>query len=252
MNIFRVVGVATICTDVYVFSRWHFRPRVDRDPNDKSGIPPPMDPAKRQRHVKYMTENWTCSLKNVREGRWWTMVTAAFSHIEIGHLALSIWGLYQGYRTLNFIGVSAPRSIALALGSAVAANAAYLADMSTRPANQQGGLALGASGILCGMFSGAMLVAPTMQFGIPFLPITFNLRTMVLAYTAMDLGFFVWETVSRERKANPLFGRDSFIAYSAHLGGTVFGAVFYALALRKYRVRMPPPPPPPPMRMKRR
>lgn len=234
MNMLRVVGVATICTDIYVFSRWHFHPKVDRDPNDKSGIPPPVDRVKRAKHEQFMYDNWTCSLRNLREGRWWTLLSPAFSHADSLHLGMSLFGLVQAYRIMRFIGVSTPRVIALGLGSAVASNAAFLLDQVTRPPQLRETVGYGASGVLYGLFTGAMLAVPNLPMGIPLVPLTISLRTMVLSLAAVDSACLTWERVKDVRQTYPLSQGQTSIAYSAHLGGTVFGTVFYALALRRY------------------
>lgn len=235
MNVVRVIGYATVCTNVYVFSRWHFHPKVDRDPNDKSGVPPPVDPVKRAKQEQFMYENWTCSLTNLKEGRWWTLVTPAFSHASGFHFGMSMFGLVQAYRILRFIGVSAPRVVGLGLGSAVAANVAFLLDQATRPQQLRESAGFGASGMIYGLFTGAMLAVPKIPMGIPLVPVTFSLRSMVLTATAMDAVLWIWERVQNSRRPHPLFGSKNSIAYSAHLGGAAFGAVFYALALRRYR-----------------
>lgn len=233
MNMFRVVGTATVCANIYVFSNWHYNPKVDRDPNDRSGTPPPVDPVKRRKHMEFMRNNWTASLPNLREGRWWTLVTAAFSHSDLGHLAVSLWGLYQGSKIIQLIGVSAPRLVVLALGSGAAGSAGYLLDHVMGPASQRDACSLGASGMLYGMFTFSMLAAPYLPMGVPFIPkLTISLRTMVLTATGIDVACLVWEKTQGVRQKHPVFGAP--IAYSAHLGGALFGAAFYLVAFRRY------------------
>lgn len=238
-DMMKVLGIGTLCTNVYVFSQWHYYPKADRDPNDRSGRPPPDDPVKRAQHVRYMLDNWTMSLRNLREDRWWTLLSAAFSHAEPWHLVTSLWALTQAYRTTRFIGFSPLRLVTLGLGSAVAGSAAYLLDVGTRPQQgrrERGGAAAtghGASGMVCGLFTAAALAVPNIPMGVPFLSVTCRLRSMVLTLAALDLGCFVVERVRGRRQQHPLFG--THVAWSGHLGGTVFGALFYAVALRKYR-----------------
>lgn len=238
INVLKMVGAAALCTDVYVFARWHYHPKVDRDPNDKSGNKPPVDPIKQAKHGKHMMDNWTISIRNLEEGRWWTLVSAAFSHIDLMHLGVSMFGLWQSYRIMRIIRVSPPRVIALGLGSAAASSAVYLWDMSTRPAPQCHSVACGASGALYGLFTGAMLAVPNMPMGVPFVPLTFTLRTLMLGATALDACLLYRERSEGKRQPHPLLGGDHGVAYSAHLGGAAFGTVFYALALRKYRGRV--------------
>lgn len=241
MNTFRIAGVAVLCTDVYIFARWHFRPKVDRDPNDKSGRPPPEDPVKLANHVKYMNDNWTVSLRNLREGRWWTMVTSAFSHGDLFHILCNMWGLVQAYRVMKLIRFSTPRTIALGLGSAVAGSAVYLWERSTRPtAKERETPGVGSSAMITGMFAASAMAVPNLPMRFPIVDYPFQLRTMVLAFAAFDVVGLVWERLEgmRQRKVHPLVDQGHSVAYAAHLGGTVFGAVFYAVALRKYRGRV--------------
>lgn len=239
VNTFRVAGVAVLCADVYVFSRWHFRPKVDRDPNDRSGDPPTTDPVKLANHQKYMRDNWTVSLRNISEGRWWTMVTSAFSHNDPVHLACNMYALVQTYRVMKCIGFSTPRTIALGLGSAVAGSVVFLLDRSTRPTTQErGSPALGSSAMVTGMFAASAMAVPNLPMGIPLLNYPFQLRTMVLAFAAFDVVGLVWERLEGMRQRQRRVGEGSSIAYAAHLGGTMFGTAFYAIALRKYGGRV--------------
>lgn len=237
VNALRVVGVATLCADVYVFSRWHYRPKVDRDPNDTSGQAPPEDPRKLRQHLQDMDRHWTASLRNLGEGRWYTLVTSAFSHADPMHLAANVWGLVQVYRMMRFLGAGAPRVVALGLGSAVAGNAAYLWDRATRPEAWERAIpGFGSSAIITGMATAAAVALPYLPMGIPFVAgITFPLRNVMLTITAVDAVGLLWDRSQRGRGPGE---RGSQVGYAAHLGGTVFGAVFSAVFLRRYSPRI--------------
>lgn len=77
----------TIGANVYVFARWHIVP------DEKAAKQGPESLAYRlakSKQLQYMNDNYTLSRNNVAEGRWWTVITSAFSHIDLAHLGINM------------------------------------------------------------------------------------------------------------------------------------------------------------------
>lgn len=128
------------------------------------------------------------------------------------------------------VGVGPAHIWVLTLGSALVGSAAWL--YQKKPTIQNGrfgpygehGLAAvrdarGASGVVSGFAAAAALIAPTMKMRLFFIPVGIPMWILAGAYTAMDVFYL---------------NNNDNVGRSAHLGGTVFGAVYYLAALRGY------------------
>lgn len=78
---------STIGANVYVWGRWHIIPDAQAA---KQGRESHAYYMAQRKHLEYMNQNYTLSRKNIAEGRWWTIITAAFSHIDLAHLGLNM------------------------------------------------------------------------------------------------------------------------------------------------------------------
>jgi membrane associated rhomboid family serine protease len=121
--------------------------------------------------VNQWDENFLVSMKNVREGRWWVMLTSSFAHKDILHLGVNMFTLWQlGRPMVMRFGAKALAGtwIVSALGCSAlhlywpslmdeAVRCGYLsrpiAPFEDRPA-------LGASGSICGLLGFLTCVAP--------------------------------------------------------------------------------------------
>lgn len=77
----------TIGANVYVWGKWHVVPDMEAA---KQGRDSHAYQMAQRKHVQYMGENYTLSRNNIAEGRWWTIITSAFSHIDIAHLGINM------------------------------------------------------------------------------------------------------------------------------------------------------------------
>ncbi|KAI7522584.1 hypothetical protein KC331_g19160 [Hortaea werneckii] len=141
-------------------------------------------------------------------------------------------------------GIRAPHLMFLATGSALAASLGFLYHDSRRqkqdqapdnligrtisgsdrqitrgiPGARSPGVesrrsALGASGMVLGFGAAATCLAPFTSMTVMFVPVPVPLWVLTVMYAAVDTYF--------------LDDARSLVGHSAHLGGTVFGAVFY-------------------------
>ncbi|CAD0082641.1 unnamed protein product [Aureobasidium vineae] len=151
---------------------------------------------------KLLLSNTLLSPASVDQGRWWTIITSAFAHVDPIHFAFNMLSLYNFCSLCAFIpGMSGLHLAAVAGGSAVTGGLGFLYHRKTKIAEAGRGdwqsrsrnynsAALGASGAVMGM-----------------------------GYGVVDSYF--------------LDSPTSGIAHAGHLGGLVFGTAYYLAFLRK-------------------
>jgi membrane associated rhomboid family serine protease len=182
--------------------------------------------------VKSLRENATLSWSNIKANRYWTLVTCAFSHQDFSHILFNMLALNTFGSVLCIaggVGVGAPHVAALFIGSAVAGSAAFLyqkkpqIDRHWGPFAQHGlassATCLGASGAVMGFATVATCLAPLLRVSPILIPIGIPMFMVTGGFVALD-----WFYLNK----NDLVGR------SAHLGGAVFGAVYYLAFLRRF------------------
>jgi membrane associated rhomboid family serine protease len=176
--------------------------------------------SKFQRVRKDLEENFLLSTRNLREGRWWTLVTSAFSHVGFGHFLFNMIAFHQLSQILKWVpGLKAGRHLGvLILGSAVSASTAFFIHGSTLP-NGDRRHGLGFSGVVSGVVTTAACVAPYQRmlfFGVVPVPLWL-----------LGLGYAAYDTYAMD-------SGNSTVAHDAHVGGAVFGGLFYMVALRRF------------------
>ncbi|KAJ0257318.1 RHOMBOID-like protein 12 [Hirschfeldia incana] len=180
---------------------------------------------------RFMINNFMISLDNVTSGRLHTLITSAFSHIDIGHIVSNMIGLY-------FFGTSIARNFgpqfllklyfAGALGGSVfyLIHHAYLAASSPKghgafvrdPSRTPG---LGASGAVNAIMLLDIFLNPRATLYLEFF----------IPVPAMLLGIFIiGKDILRITQG------DSNISGSAHLGGAAVAAIAWA-GIRRGRFR---------------
>jgi len=182
---------------------------------------------------RFLREHATLSWHNIKAGRYWTLVTSAFSHQDFAHFLFNMFMLnaFGGVLCVaGGVGIGAPHVAALYFGSAIAGSAAFLyqkkpqTDKRWGPYAQHGvaasPAALGASGAVMGITAVATCLAPFTPMTFLLLPVgTIPMFLMTGVYIGVDL---------------LLMGKDDLTARSAHLGGFAFGAVYYLTSLRRF------------------
>ena len=167
----------------------------------------------------FFFENFLISTAHLKEGFVWTLVTSAFSHIEIWHFLLNMVVLHSfGGLLERFLGPQ--RFLRFYLTAAVVSSlshclvSSWLMGDGTIPA-------LGASGALAGLLLVFALLFPKQRilvFGI--LPVPALLGA--IAFIGLD----IWGLVAQSR------GGGLPIGHGAHLGGAFAGIVYYFWVLR--------------------
>ncbi|KAI1611301.1 hypothetical protein EDD36DRAFT_466252 [Exophiala viscosa] len=173
---------------------------------------------KRMGMMNWLMTNFTSKTEDIRKNRWWTMLTAAFSHIEPYHLMGNLFAFNTFTHYLIHTGITPVHYAGAIVGTAIIGNLAWLFHQARKEkVSGQPARALGLSGVVMGLGAAASFAAPRAQvalFGIVPMPIW----AFMAAYIAFDT-YMVDSPTSR-------------IGHAAHLGGAAAGAVYYGLVLR--------------------
>jgi membrane associated rhomboid family serine protease len=167
----------------------------------------------------FLATNFLVSTHRLQQGMWWTLVTAAFSHQQLWHLALNLIVLWSFGSVMERL-LRAPVFTAFYLVAAVVSSASHCFVSSVLLHNDRLS-ALGASGAVSGVLIAFALLFPKnkiLLFGVVPIPALIG----ALLFVALDL----WGLTAQTR------GAALPIGHGAHLGGALCGAVFWATYLR--------------------
>ncbi|KAI9088384.1 hypothetical protein K1719_029833 [Acacia pycnantha] len=169
---------------------------------------------------KFMLENFTISLHNINCGRLHTLITSAFSHIDVGHIIPNMIGLY-------FFGTSIGRAfgheylLKLYLAGALGGSVFYLAHQAYKALTSEGWRrvevskhhALGASGAVNAIMLLKIFLFPRSTLYLNF----------IIPVPAILMGIFlIGNDVLK------IIEGDRHISGSSHLGGAAVAAIAWA------------------------
>ncbi|KZT33732.1 rhomboid-domain-containing protein [Sistotremastrum suecicum HHB10207 ss-3] len=160
--------------------------------------------------LQWMSENFLLHPTNLRQGRFWVLLTSSFSHEGVGHILINAFTFFfLGPPTIGILGNSA--FLALYLGGGLFSASASA--IWHRMKGHWNYASHGASGAIYSVMSFFAFVAPNatfLLFGIVPVPAW-----------AMVAGVFAYDTYGAytEKKS----GTDE----AAHIGGLVAGALYY-------------------------
>ncbi|KIW92727.1 uncharacterized protein Z519_06575 [Cladophialophora bantiana CBS 173.52] len=169
-----------------------------------------------------LLKHFTVKLEDVKQQRWWTLVTPAFSHIQTYHIVGNLFAFSTFSRMLLWYGIAPLRYGELILVSAVAGNAAFLyqASQRQRQKNRNRSLqsrALGLSAVVMGLGATVSLATP---------------KAKVLLFGAVPIPVWLLMVLYAAYDSARLEDQTSTVGHAAHLGGAASGAIFYLVALR--------------------
>ncbi|KAI1414204.1 hypothetical protein F5Y13DRAFT_18259 [Hypoxylon sp. FL1857] len=168
--------------------------------------------------IKYMLDNYTLNMKNLREGRWYTILSSTISHINLAHLVFNMISFNAFTRcAVEIAGLRAPTILLLGLGSAVASGGASILNWYRKGTYDAG--CLGASGVVSGIGAAMACIVPNQPFNILFIPVGIPLWVLMVGYITYDS-----YGLSHPEKSN--------IGHAAHLGGAAFGVLYYVFGFR--------------------
>jgi membrane associated rhomboid family serine protease len=158
------------------------------------------------------------SPKNMKEGRYYTLITAAFMHKNLMHLVFNTIGLWSfGRPVVSLFG--APSFLVLYFGSVVAGG--LFQNYVWESQNQWNVGAVGASGGVLGVLAATACVMPKCPMSVFFVPMP---MWMGLAIT---VGISVGGLQGRWLPS---------LGHADHLGGMAFGVVWWLVAMRRGRI----------------
>lgn len=166
-----------------------------------------------------MAGNFLVSTAHLLYGHWWTLVTAAFSHIDFWHIALNMFVLWSFGTILEKLW-GTRIFVVFYLAAAIVASATHCF-VSTVLMGDSNINALGASGAVSGLLLAFALLFPKhriLVFGVIPVPALVG----ALAFVAIDL----WGLFAQTR------GGGIGIGHGAHLGGALCGFLFWLSYLR--------------------
>ncbi|KAI8277125.1 hypothetical protein K4K56_000861 [Colletotrichum sp. SAR 10_98] len=171
-------------------------------------------PFSRQRLRDFLNKNFMLRPSNLQPI---TLITSAFSHIQPLHLFVNM-STYSTYvKHLYARGTSPLRFVLLALGSGIAASAAFVWNSQRqRPRKTaEENTAVGASGVLTGLGIALAAMYPAMRVRLSGTNVVLSLREVSLAMFAVDVFCLGTQT-------------ETGVGHAGHIGGALFG-LLYAL-----------------------
>lgn len=218
--------MVAVCVSLTAWGLW----AVNQEEHHDNGAP-----------FKFIRENFVSSLTNMREGRWWTLLTPTVMHLHPVHLIANMLCLGSiGPVFVSFFGV--PTFVVLWVGAGVVASttsllhdyfkekdesAATTIDTTTpAPTSPQSEtIGLGSSGSLFGMVSFIACADPLFDLGVLMLPIALPAWQLVGGFAVLSASAIAFDWA-------PYIGHD------AHLGGMAAGVLgFVAWTLKRKGVR---------------
>lgn len=176
-------------------------------------------------YQKFM-DTMTLNLDKFRNGNYTSLLTAAFTHVDLFHILSNMVSVYFLGSFLAAAPVITPmRYLTIALGSGIAGGVGALFNRyyklrSEGPNARDYSRTLGFSGAVMGIGAVAACMNPharVLIYGIVPMP----LWAMTAAYAVYD-GFYLNDSNSR-------------ISHAGHLGGLAFGLVYYFTRLHRLR-----------------
>ncbi|KAK7943043.1 uncharacterized protein PG986_012156 [Apiospora aurea] len=182
--------------------------------------------------TEFMQDNFLLGARNLRAGRWWTLLTYAVSHRSLSHLASNMAAFHV------FAGVAVrlydPLSVAgeLCLGSAVAGALAQLSDWRHRRQDgvmqRRGSVqilvlhhAQGASAITRGLAMAVTVLRPCILVRGPLL------LSVSVPLWVCSLGWFLYDCY----ELSGVMEDGLQVGHAGHLGGMAFGDAYAGLRL---------------------
>jgi membrane associated rhomboid family serine protease len=169
--------------------------------------------------------HFLASTDRLQLGRWWTLITAGFSHMDLWHISLNLIVLWSFGSILERVWRVRVFSVCY-LTAVVAASLSHCL-VASLILHDDTIAVLGASGAVSALLMAFALLTPKekiLLFGL--IPVA--ALPAVLFFVALD----IWGLIVQSR------GLPLPIGHGAHLGGSLCGAVLWAVYLRKRSPRL--------------
>lgn len=174
----------------------------------------------------FMSKNFAISIENVRSGRIHTLITSAFSHVEIGHIVSNMIGLY--FFGMNIGSAFGPEFLLkLYLAGAVGGSAFYLAHHLFQASSSKSRPFWGKDPVRAQGWGASGAVNAIMLLDIFLFPKSTLYLQFFIPVPAILLGIFI---IGKDMLR--ILENDSQISGSAHLGGAAVAALAWARVRR--------------------
>mmetsp|Transcript_2046 Transcript_2046/g.5674 ORF Transcript_2046/g.5674 Transcript_2046/m.5674 type:complete len:457 (+) Transcript_2046:126-1496(+) len=194
-------------------------------------------------------QKWfVASLPNLQQGRWPSLVLSAASHANVFHIWFNLLAL------LSF-GPAVQQSLQshslqkwplwpLLLGAAVAGSATFLVWTQLIVENSYYGGCMGLSAVTFALMTVHSRMTPQARMrmlvgGVVPIQMTAQILLATLCSTTVVMMMLsLWSSKTKSHNRNPIlqWASSSNIAHAAHLGGILFGLVYYEVWQRRYRI----------------
>ena len=171
---------------------------------------------------EFMLSNFLVSWHSLTDGRWWTLLTSAFSHNMILHIAINMFVL-RGFGTIMSQEMGTKKFVIFYLLAGMSGSLVHSL-VSQYWMNQPELPALGASGAIAGIILYFSFIFPDEKILLlGFIPVRAMWGAVIL------VGFDVWGLFEQTR------GGGTLIGHGAHLGGAAIGIGWFlaTIATRK-------------------
>lgn len=166
---------------------------------------------------QFMLDHFLVSWDSLTDGRWWTLLTSAFSHNMIFHIFINMFVL-RGFGTIMSQEMGAKKFILFYLLAGMSGSLVHSL-VSNFWMHQPELPALGASGAIAGIILYFSLLFPEekiLLLGI--IPVRAMWGAIIL------VGFDVWGLLEQTR------GGGTLIGHGAHLGGAAIGICWFLIS----------------------
>lgn len=168
---------------------------------------------------EFLERNFLVSWTALADGRWWTLLTSAFSHILTFHIFLNMYAL-MGFGPIIEGTLGSMRFLRFYLLASIVSSAAH-AIVSAKLVGNPDLPALGASGAVSGVILLFSLLYPKQKILIMgFIPVPAFFGSILI------IGLDLWGLWAQAG------GGGLPIGHGAHLGGAFTGALYYLVILR--------------------
>ncbi|KAK8156553.1 hypothetical protein BKA80DRAFT_281826 [Phyllosticta citrichinensis] len=207
-----------IAANAVVFLAWQFS--ITRTKGESPDLVRTKNNMARELNDKFVLRSG-----DIAHGNYYGALLSHFSHVSTMHFGfnmMAFWSLGNGI-IMSLPLMTGPRFLTLCLGSALGSTVATYANKQSRGISNG---SLGASGLISGIAAAIALRAPFAKMQFIFIPV--GIPAWVLTG-----GFFAYSaySVAAYDPRNP-----PLLDHAGHLGGAVFGALYYFMSLRRGRI----------------
>ncbi|KAK7521501.1 hypothetical protein IWZ03DRAFT_95977 [Phyllosticta citriasiana] len=181
----------------------------------------------KEKMARELNDKFVFRADDITQGRYYSAILHTFSHMSIMHFGfnmMAMWSLGNGIIS-SLPQMTGARFLILCMGSAMGSA------ISTYTHKKSRGIpngSVGASGLVSGIAAAVALREPFAKMGFILIPISFPAWFLISSF----FGYSAYAIATYDPRNPPM------LDHAGHLGGAVFGALYYIFALRRGRIPM--------------